>query len=108
MISSIAEETEFLYRYTAFCHAQKENRIVISLKKIEDIAPHVSINKMRIISFFLNINSMKKLSNLNGAQVLSKKEQRGIKGGRMQCMEDGICTSYGRHCAEFVCHILLW
>jgi len=51
---------------------------------------------------------LKNISNLKGAKTLNREEQKEINGGRMLCLGEGGCTSYGRHCAEPDCIIAPW
>ena len=46
---------------------------------------------------------LKNILKLDGAQQLSKKEQKTIQGGRVQCKVNGVCTEYGIQCAELAC-----
>ncbi|MUP39717.1 MULTISPECIES: hypothetical protein [Labilibaculum] len=45
---------------------------------------------------------MKDLQKLNGAKILSKKEQQTVKGGKMQCYADGTCPA-GWTCISGTC-----
>ncbi len=46
---------------------------------------------------------MKKLANLKSVKTLSKKQQKGVNGGRAQCMMGGVCVDFGPQCAEIEC-----
>lgn len=47
---------------------------------------------------------MKELQNLKGTKILSKKEQRFIKGGKRYCSEDYPCPD-GYTCIGHVCEL---
>jgi hypothetical protein len=49
---------------------------------------------------------LKNILKLEGAQKLTRSEQKTISGGRIQCMVNGICTQYGLQCAESVCRFI--
>ncbi|WP_310555799.1 hypothetical protein [Flavobacterium sp.] len=50
---------------------------------------------------------LKNILKLDGAQQLTKNEQKTIQGGKILCKVDGVCTSYGIQCAERECRVLL-
>lgn len=49
---------------------------------------------------------LKNILNLGGAQKLTKGEQKTIKGGRILCKVNGVCTQYGNQCAEIDCRFI--
>jgi hypothetical protein len=46
---------------------------------------------------------LKNISKLEGAQKLTKGEQKTIWGGKIQCLVNHNCTQYGLQCAEALC-----
>ena len=50
---------------------------------------------------------LKNILKLEGAQQLTKNEQKTIQGGRKQCWINGACVEYGLQCAEFDCRFYL-
>ncbi|PKV50529.1 MULTISPECIES: hypothetical protein [Aquimarina] len=49
------------------------------------------------------------IMNLNGVEKLNRKQQLSVNGGRKQCIDPrtGLCTDYGRHCAELECVLII-
>jgi hypothetical protein len=50
---------------------------------------------------------LKNILKLEGAQKLTKNEQKTIQGGKILCKVNGVCTQYGIQCAELACRVLL-
>ena len=50
---------------------------------------------------------LKNILKLEGAQKLTKSEQKTIQGGRILCKVNGVCTQYGFQCAEVDCRYFL-
>lgn len=48
-------------------------------------------------------NMLQSILDLNGIKIISKHEQKLIKGSEIQCKENGMCTQYGKQCAELAC-----
>ncbi len=48
---------------------------------------------------------LKNILKLEGAQKLTKNEQKTIQGGRKQCWRNGACIEFGLQCAETVCRL---
>ncbi len=46
---------------------------------------------------------LKKILNLEGAQKLTKNEQKTIKGGALQCYVEGVCIEINFKCIEAQC-----
>jgi hypothetical protein len=52
------------------------------------------------------IAMLKNILKLEGAQELTRSEQKTISGGKIQCKVNGVCTQYGLQCAEAVCRLI--
>ena len=46
---------------------------------------------------------LKNILNLKGITTLEKKQQLAIQGGKAKCKINGVCVSFGPHCAEWEC-----
>lgn len=46
---------------------------------------------------------LQSILDLNGIRIISKQEQKLIKGSDVRCRENGMCAQYGEQCSELAC-----